>query len=72
MGICLEARDLLSEKDWVDLRKEAMDDLLNEKGPRKPHFISDLVDARAALLGRRYAEALSLLDRAICEIKQSQ
>lgn len=70
MGVWLEARDVLGDDDWKSLRREAMEDLLNEKGYRHPGVVSDIVDARAALESNRKAEALFLIDRVLAGFKQ--
>jgi hypothetical protein len=58
-------------QDWATLRKEAanevLDDLLDSRGPVEAGVLGDLVDARAALLTKRYSEALRLLDRALSD-----
>lgn len=69
MGIYIEARDILGDDDWRQLRREAMDELLGERGYRHPCVVTDILDARSAMEGNRKAEALFLLDRAIDEIK---
>ena len=70
MGIYIEAENLLDEHDWKRLRIEALEELVNERGPVSSGFIGDLVDARAALLGGRSGAALIYLERAIAELKR--
>ena len=71
MGVYIEARDVLSEDDWDDLRMEAVNEIM-DKGLRvQGQALSDLIDAKAALETKRYVEALHLLDRALNAIKLS-
>lgn len=66
----IDVRDYLDQREWAQLRKEALDELLNERAPKAGHFLSDLIDARAALLANRPGAALVAIERAIAEVRE--
>ena len=70
MGIYIDARDVLGDDDWRRLRREAMEELLNERGYRHPSIVTDIVDCRAAIEQNRKAEALFLIERVIADVKR--
>ena len=66
----IDPRDHMTDCDWKELCGEALDELVAGRGLKECGAIGDLVDAREALLARRYGDALVYIERAIDEIKR--
>jgi hypothetical protein len=63
----VDVRDHMTDREWKELRAEAVKEILTSKGPTTPCLINDLRDARDALLARRYGDALLSVERALAE-----
>jgi hypothetical protein len=67
MLIEIDVRDHMNDREWKQLRADAVKEILSERGPVTPCLLNDLREARDALLANRHGDALLWVERAIAE-----